>query len=93
MLPAQVEWDKIPGKTIEDKISFLFQRAKNEIDYLIFPTIESIPKIQTYYPASLTSNYSPEIIQQAFAANFLKPISEPIVVRAGIELVVYKIIR
>lgn len=93
MLPAQVEWERIPGKTIEGKISFLFQRAKSEIDYLISPTIESIPQIQAFYPASLTSDYSPEIIQQALAANFLKPISEPIVVRAGIELVVYKVIR
>ncbi len=93
MLPAQVEWDEIQGKTIEEKISFLFQRAKNEIDYVICPTIESTPRIQTYFPASLTSDYSPEIIQQALAADFLKPISQPIRTRAGIELVVYKVIR
>lgn len=93
MLPAQVDWDGMQGDTIKEKVAHRFERAKSEIDYLICPTMESVPNIQAEFRASLTSKYAPQIIAEALAADFLKPISEPVHIRSGVKLVVYKVIR
>ena len=93
MLPAQVDWDGVQGNTIKEKVAHRFERARSEVDYLICPTMESVPNIQAEFPASLTSKYSSQIIAEALAVDFLKPISEPVLIPSGVKLIVYKVIR
>ena len=88
--PSQANWDRLPGETVDEKIQRLENRVAAQVDYVVSPTIDSVPTLQARYAYSHSSRYASKILTQFGGSGNWKPISETIDVEPGLKVHILK---
>lgn len=89
-LPAEVNWRELPGDSNKEKIDGLLDHAISEVDYIVSPTLESVPAIQAKYDYCFASRFAGDIISSFQDSPSWRPITEKVEIQDGIAVVVLK---